>query len=184
MNNGEAGYRDFLNGDKEGLSDVLNEYREGLILWLAGFCGSVDTAEDILIEVLVKLIVKKPVFRGGSSFKTWLYTISGNVAKNYMRDHKMPATLPIESAEKAAISDEDMLKSHFRAENAVIVHKGLYRINPEYARVLYLSYFEDFSNGEIAKIMHKTNRQVENLLYRAKKSLRAELEKEGFMYEE
>lgn len=183
MDKGEAGYRRFLNGDKDGLSDVLNEYRDGLILWLAGFCGSVDTAEDILIEVLVKLIVKKPVFRGGSSFKTWLYTISGNAAKNYMRKHKEPAILPIESAENMSV-EEDMLKNHFQAENAVIIRRALDRINPDYARVLYLSFFEDFGNGEIAKIMHKTNRQVENLLYRAKRSLKAELEKEGFDYEE
>lgn len=183
MDKGEVGYQRFLNGDKNGLSDVLNEYRDGLILWLTRFCGSVDIAEDILIEVFVKLIVKKPVFRGDSSFKTWLYTISGNTAKNYIRKYKGPTILSIESAEKMS-NEEDMLKKHFQDEKAVIVRKGLNRINPDYARVLYLSYFEDFSNGEIAKIMHKTNRQVENLLYRAKKSLKAELEKEGFNYEE
>ncbi len=77
-----------------------------------------------------------------------------------------------------------MLKNHFQAENAVVIRRALDRINPDYARVLYLSFFEDFGNGEIAKIMHKTNRQVENLLYRAKRSLKTELEKEGFDYEE
>lgn len=32
--------------------------------------------------------------------------------------------------------------------------------------------------------MKKTNRQIENLIYRAKKALKKELEKEGFVYEE
>ncbi|MDE7094522.1 MAG: RNA polymerase subunit sigma-24, partial [Oscillospiraceae bacterium] len=47
----------------------------------------------------------------------------------------------------------------------------------------YLSYFEDFSNAETAKIMRKTKRQIENLLYNARKSLKLELEKDGFHYE-
>ena len=32
--------------------------------------------------------------------------------------------------------------------------------------------------------MHKSRRQIENLVYRAKQSLKSELEKEGFVYEE
>lgn len=31
--------------------------------------------------------------------------------------------------------------------------------------------------------MQRSNRQIENLIYRAKKALREELEKEGFVYE-
>ena len=34
-------------------------------------------------------------------------------------------------------------------------------------------------NAEIAENLRKTRRQVENLIYRAKQALRAELEKEG-----
>ena len=183
MNKGEDGYRRFLDGDKDGLAEVLEEYKDGLILWLVRFCGSTDIAEDILIEVLVRLIVKKPVFRGKCTFKTWLYTIAANVAKNYIRDGKAPVTLPIEEAEKAACT-EDILSDYFKNERAAAVHRCLGRINRDYARVLYLSYFEGFDNGEIAMITKKTKRQTENLLYRAKRSLRSELEKEGFSYEE
>ncbi|MBP0966052.1 MAG: RNA polymerase subunit sigma-24, partial [Oscillospiraceae bacterium] len=50
--------------------------------------------------------------------------------------------------------------------------------------VLYLSYFEGFSNAEIAVIMKKSRRQIEALLYNAKKALRTELERSGFAYEE
>ena len=48
---------------------------------------------------------------------------------------------------------------------------------------MYLSYFEDMSNEEIADIMKKKRRQIENLIYNAKKALRFKLEKEGFRYE-
>jgi RNA polymerase sigma-70 factor (ECF subfamily) len=48
---------------------------------------------------------------------------------------------------------------------------------------LYLKFFEDLTNGQIAKITKKNKRQIENRIYQAKQSLRAELEKEGFTYE-
>ena len=64
-----------------------------------------------------------------------------------------------------------------------MLHKAIQRLKPEYEQVLYLSYFENFSNKETAAIMKKTTRQVENLLYNAKKALKNELEKEGYVYE-
>ena len=56
-------------------------------------------------------------------------------------------------------------------------------LKSEYFQVLYLMYFEGFDTADIAKIMHKSKRQVGNLLYRAKNSLKSQLEKAGFVYE-
>ena len=58
------------------------------------------------------------------------------------------------------------------------------KLNNEYRQVLYLVYFENFSNNETAEIMLKSERQIRNLLYRAKGALKSLLEKEGFVYEE
>ncbi len=44
-------------------------------------------------------------------------------------------------------------------------------------------YFENFDTADIAKIMRKSKRQVGDLVYRAKKSLKSKLEKAGFKYE-
>lgn len=73
---------------------------------------------------------------------------------------------------------------HLKEERKIVVHRALRRLKPEYRQVLYLLFFEEFDHGEIARIMKKSRRQIENLLYRAKMSLKSELEKEGFVYEE
>ena len=64
-----------------------------------------------------------------------------------------------------------------------MVHSALHGLKTEYRQVLYLSYFESFSNAETALIMKKTKRQIEALLYNAKKALNSELERSGFEYE-
>lgn len=57
------------------------------------------------------------------------------------------------------------------------------RLSPDYRQVLWLVYFEELSSKEAARIMRRSIRSVESLLYRAKKSLKAQLEREGFDYE-
>ena len=45
--------------------------------------------------------------------------------------------------------------------------------------VVHLIYFEEMTYAEAAKVMKKTVKQVDNLLYRAKKALRITLGKDG-----
>ena len=56
-------------------------------------------------------------------------------------------------------------------------------LKPEYRQVLWLVYFEGFSSREASSVMKKSVHGIETLLYRARRSLKSELEKEGFVYE-
>lgn len=102
---------------------------------------------------------------------------------SYLRKASSHGDIPIDECEDPA-SEIDLERGYLREEQKITLHKTLRRLKSEYRQVLYLAYFEDFSNTETAKIMRKTKKQVENLLYNARKTLRSELEKEGFHYEE
>ena len=78
------------------------------------------------------------------------------------------------------IYTEDVI---FRKENEAIVNRAIEKINPEYAAVLRLIYFEDMTGEEAGKVLGKSKRQMANLTYRAKLSLKKSLEEEGFKYE-
>ena len=185
MDIGAAAYRRFLDGDDTGIEDIIGEYKESLVLFLVRFCGDMTSAEDLMEDVFVKLVVDRPGFRGKSSFKTWLFAIAGNVARDYMRRQKRRGgrALPLETAESIG-EEQDLLREHFRSEEKLMVSRCMERLAPDYRQALYLSFFEGFSNEETARIMKKNKRQIENLLYRAKQSLKSELTKEGFTYEE
>jgi RNA polymerase sigma-70 factor (ECF subfamily) len=78
----------------------------------------------------------------------------------------------------------DLEHAYIRDERKRAVHRSLRKLAPDYRAALWLVYFEDFSGREAAAILRKNDRQMKNLLYRAKQSLKSELEKEGFTYEE
>ena len=53
----------------------------------------------------------------------------------------------------------------------------------DYYTALHLVYFEEMSNAEAGKVMNKSVKQIENLVYRAKLRLREILSQKGVNYE-
>ena len=183
MDNHADSYRRYLDGDDNGLVEIIGHYRYGLTLYIGDIVGDICLAEDIMQEVFVKLAVKKPKFGGKSSFKTWLYSVARNRALDRLRQIARHKETPLDECFEA--SDEtDIEKQYIKEEQKIELHKAMKRLSSDYAQVLYLRYFEDFDTNEIAGIMRKSKKQVGDLLYRAKKSLKTELERAGFTYED
>ena len=182
MGNDAERYRRFLDGDDNGLIEIIDEYHEGMSLYLNSIVNNMCLADDIVQETFVKLAIKKPPFRGKCSFKTWLFTIARNCAVDHLRKDQKISDLSLD--EHLVISDvTDTEKEYFKEEQKKELYRAMKRLNPEYYQVLYLMYFEDLDTSDIARIMHKAKRQVIDLIFRARKSLRSELERKGFIYE-
>lgn len=182
MDIGAELYRCFLNGDKEALNKLIHEYWYGLTLYLSSISQSFAEAEEMAEETFLKLYTDKPNFSGKSTFKTWLFSVGRNTALYYMRKRKRLHETSIE--ENYDISDkEDIENSHIKAEDRKQLLHAMEKLSPDYRQVLYLVYFENFTNTETAKIMGKNERQIRNLLYRSKGTLKDILLREGFEYD-
>ena len=184
MDNGASSYRRFLDGDDKGLSEIVRDYRDGLILYLNGIVNNISTAEELMEETFFKIITKKPKFNAKYSFKTWLYTIGRNVAIDYLRHNAKQSDTAFDDLENYIRDEYDLEKLYIIEERKITVHRALRKLNTEYRQVLWLLYFDGLSNVEAAIIMKKSSRQMKNLVYRAKSALKSELDKEGFVYEE
>ena len=186
MDNGAENYKRYLEGNDEGLVEIIREYKDGLILFLNRYVNHIEVAEELAEDTFVCLFTKRPHFHPKASFKTWLYTIGRNLAVSYLRKQARHKTVWIEE-EKEVLQkqEEELLEQKFlKEESRIRIHKILASIPPDYGRILYLKYFEEMSNEEMAYVLKKTKRQVENLLYQAKLAARKSLEKEGFVDEE
>ncbi len=183
MDNGASSYHRFLDGDDSGFVEIIKQYKDGLILYLSGITGNVHLAEDLAEDTFVKIITKKPGFSGRSTFKTWLYAIGRNVAKDYLRRHKNMVEISREELCEIK-SDEQLLeKVYIKEEEKIELHRAMDKLSTDYRQVLWLCYFEELSCKEAARVMGKSVHNIETMLYRARKSLRTQLDKEGFVYE-
>ena len=184
MDNGASSYRRFLDGDDKGLAEIVENYKDGLILYLNGYVNNVFIAEELTEDTFFRLIIKRPRYSGKSTFKSWLYAIGRNVAIDFVRHHSKQLNTPIEDMENYLNEEQSLEQSYIKEERKIAVHKALSKLPNDCRTVLWLVFFEGFSNKEAAIVLKKNERQVRNLLYRAKQSLKSKLEEEGFVYEE
>ena len=184
MDNGASSYRRFLDGDDKGIAEIVENYKDGLILYLNSYVNNVFIAEELTEDTFFRLIIKKPRYSGKSTFKSWLYAIGRNVAVDFVRHHSRQLNTPIEDMENYLSEEQSLEQSYIKEERKIAVHKALSKLSVDYRTVLWLVFFEGLSNKEAAIVFKKNERQVRNLLYRAKQSLKSKLEDEGFVYEE
>lgn len=178
MDQGAELYRRYLSGDDAAVETLIGLYKDGLMLYINLYTENIFQAEELMEEVFFRLLTRRPRFFGRSSFKTWLYAMARNLALDHLRRSSRETELPERALLRAETADLERL--YLKKEQALRLHDAIKRLPPDYSRVLYLIYFEDFSNTETARVLGKTKRQVENLSYRAKQALRRELEQEGF----
>jgi RNA polymerase sigma-70 factor (ECF subfamily) len=181
MDNGASSYSRYLVGDDSALGDIVREYKDGLTIYLNSFTNNIHDAEELMEETFFKLAYKKPKYTGKSSFKTWLFSIGRNLAIDYLRRMKKKGDTSLDECSELN-SGLDIEENYIKEEQKLMIHRALKKLRSQYSQAICLTYIEGFSNSEAACIMHKSSRQMTNLLYQAKKALREELEKEGMKY--
>lgn len=162
-------YSRYLLGENEAVDELLLRHKEGLTWFIYEFVHSYDDAEDLMMDTFALLLFKRVRFRGDSSFKTWLYGIGRNLSLNYLRKHKNES---VEIIDEAIPIEIDVESEVISKENSKALFDALNQLKPEYAQVLYLSYFARMDSSQIANVMKKTVKQIYNLTERAKKQLR------------
>ena len=157
----EVFYRQYLSGDDEGLNALMKKYGDPLTLYIDGYLHDVHEAEELMLDVFAYLFTKKPKIRDGG-FKAYLYKAARHMALRHKSKRKPLFSLDVLTEERNRV-----------------LHFCMGEMNPDYREVLYLTYFEDMSYAQAAEVTGKTVKQITNMVYRGKESLRRLLEREG-----
>ena len=172
----ETLYRQYLSGDDEGLNALMKKYGDPLILYIDGYLHDVHEAEELMLDVFAYLFTKKPKIRDGG-FKAYLYKAARHMVLRHKSRRKPLFSLDALTVEPdGRLLAEEVIRTEERNR---ILHFCMDEMNPDYREVLYLTYFEDMSYAQAAEVTGKTVKQITNMVYRGKKSLRRLLELEG-----
>ncbi len=178
MDNGASSYRRYLDGDEAAFEQIVKEYFDPLTGFIDSYVHDAATAEDIAIDTFSDLIVHKHRYNFRVSLKTYLFMIGRSRALNYIKRRNRFQMVELDLAERElpeAPSPELLYTDHQRDQ---AVRDALTQLHGDMREAVYLVYFEGMSCAEAAKVMRKTVKQVYNLLYRAKTSLRTILAEE------
>lgn len=183
MDNGAMSYQRYLDGDENGLVEIVELYGANLMLFINRYVHNMDVAEDLMEDTFCEIIFHKNRYRGKSSFKTYLFSIARNKAVDFIRKERHYQSVPLEQVEYKPDDIEQLESKVIKEQENKQLYDALNQLKDDYRMVLHLIYFEDMSYEEISRVMGKSNRQIKNLAYRARQSLKSIMETEDFSYE-
>ncbi|MBP3963222.1 RNA polymerase sigma factor [Paenibacillus lignilyticus] len=167
----------FSKDPAEALEQLMDHYGAVVMRTAYFYTGDRHLAEDISQEVFLRSYRKWTSFRGDSTVKTWLTTITVNVCRDKMgvRMFTEQPTDPSRMEQGRTISvEEEALEKLKKSE----VLQYLLRLPLPYQEALYLYYYSDLSTKEIADATSSPEGTIRNRLHRAREALAKLINKE------
>ena len=172
MDNGASSYRRFLDGDESAFHDIMKELFRGLVFFIDRFVHDPHAAEDIAIDTFADLVVHRRRYNFKTSLKTYLYMVGRSRALDYLKHRKVIEFVELSEAHSLTDEGKTLEEIVLTDERKRTVNAAIAKLPEEMRVVVHLIYFEEMTYDEAAKVMKKNRKQVDNLLYRAKKELR------------
>ena len=179
MDNGASSYRRFLEGDESAFDEIMKELFDNLVFFIDRYVHDIHAAEDIAIDAFSDLVVNKHRYNFKVTLKTYLFMLGRSRALNYIKHRKVINFVELTEADNISAEQKTLEEIILEDERKRIVNNALNSLPDDMRVVVHLIYFEDLTYDEAAKVMKKNRKQVDNLLYRAKKELRIILGKDG-----
>ncbi len=171
-------YQRFLSGDDSGLQRLMERYGNSLTLYIDGYLRDIHEAEDLMIEAFAYFVAKRPRLRD-DGFRAYLYKSARHLALRCLQKKRRKQLFSFDDLEQEPESDVLLETLVQTDERNRILWRCMDELAPAYREALYLVYFEGMRHAEAAAVMRKTEKQIADLVYRGRASLRKTLEREG-----
>ena len=137
-------------GERKAFSELVKRHQRGLLRMSLRFVKDIDNAEDVVQESFIKAFQKLNSFEGRSSFKSWLYQITVNTARNKLRENKH-VTTDLEDVQLGvnAVAESSLVQ----VAVAKMLQAEVDKLPFKQKTALVLRVYEDLSFNEIADIM-------------------------------
>ena len=166
--------------ENEALKILLIRHREELSFFIYGIVGNMDDAEEIMLDAYAQAAAKNSTFHKKSSFKTWLFAIGRNLALKAVRKRRF-SFVSINEEISEDIGDRQLPENNIlTSEKNRLLYEAVNKLPSDYRQAIYLTFFENMSNDEVAAVMKKSKKQVYNLIDRGKKDLKQKLLLTGY----
>lgn len=167
--------RKMKQGEETAFDLFVQKYYKEILTYCGYHCMDKAYAEDITQETFVRFFTNLSKYRYKGKTKNYLYTIAGNLCKDYFKKIKETPVKESELSSKiesATHPMEDVL-------NKLTVECALKQLPDELREIVILHYFQELKLTEIADILQISLSLVKYRLKQAKKQLEKLLRKEA-----
>jgi RNA polymerase sigma-70 factor, ECF subfamily len=163
-------------GSQEAFEELVKKYQSKVFSMALSFTRNREAADDLAQEVFLKAYLALPRFQGKSEFGTWLYRISVNHIKDFLRKKGRAKEVSLEDVGEISLSDRDQAdKAVLEAEAEArrgLVRRSVERLPDKYRVILTLRDIQGLPYDEISRVLRLSPGTVDSRLHRARKILR------------
>ncbi len=169
--------------DESALRELLSRHQTSVYSLLYRMLGCREDAEEALADVFVKVWRSAASFKGRSRFRTWLYKVAANTARDMLRSRKARPEVALEDVmlENASAVGQgngcvvDSDPAPFDDAAVVMLEKAMERLSEEDRLIISLYHIDECSLPEIAEILGQPRGNLKVKLFRARQKLRSHL---------
>ena len=138
------------SGKRASFSELVKRHQRGMLRLSMRFMKDLDVAQDVVQDAFIKSYEKLNMFEGRASFKSWLYQITVNTARNKLRENRYDFS-DIDDVQLSVSPIAERKLIHLAVKD--IIQLEVDRLPFKQKTALVLRVYEDLSFAEIAEIM-------------------------------
>lgn len=160
--------------DAEAYGQVYDLYSPRIYRFIYFKVSNQDEAEDLTSETFLKCwqYLTSENDNEIDNLSAFIYRIARNLVIDFYRERAKVETMNERELLEKIEEKKNSLAEVEKIIDKANIEKHLRLLKDEYREVIELRYIEEFSVGEIAKILDKTRGSVSVLIYRALQTLR------------
>ncbi len=172
-----AEMRAIASGDTAAFRRLVDREAPRLLRFAQGMLGSLDEAEDVVQDTLIRLWENAARWTPDARIGTWLYRICYNRAIDRLRRRR--AFVDESALEEFADELEPADAALVRSEAALSVRAAIERLPARQRTAILLFHVQGLPQRDSAEVMGVSEAAFESMLARARRQLRRWLSGEG-----
>ena len=167
--------RQIALGDRAAFETMYRSWQPRVYRYLARLLGDEPAAEEVGDDVLFEVWKRAREFRGDSRVSTWIFGIAHHRAMSHLRKLRVEWEPVGETVDTGSDAEQALIERAGREA----LHAALRQLPPAQREVLWLTFFEEMSYQEIARIAGCPEATVKTRVFYAKKGLAGLLRQRG-----
>lgn len=156
--------------DSTELYNLMTQYGDDVWRYAYALTNNYEQANDIAQEVFIKVHLNMSTFRGQSSFKTWLFSITRNIAINEMKSSYFRRVLLFGHV-KSTQTSQSAESTYMANQSAADIRGIIMGLSRKFREVLILHLEHDLTTQEMSSLLQISEGTVKSRLSRARREV-------------
>ncbi len=175
------------DGQNVAFDIFYNRHKRRILNYIYRMTSNRERAEELAQEVFVKAYLALDKYLPEGKGLNWIYTIAGNLSKNYLRDKRHDPKLLLDKELRGlqgitmqdviASKSDTPLEATLKKERELLIQDGIKQLPVKYREILILCDIQGHSYEETGEILKCTTGSVGSRLSKARSLLASKLEK-------